>query len=953
MRIAKYDKDPDECVVCFEEGRARSCCGSMLCDHCYASRGQCPVCGVGIMHGKPVFIKHQPVEEAQSIDEVDSEQATSHEEIVRQREAEAKKEHMECRICLDPGKKRKCCGGCFCDACYYRKPTCPACRKPTANRGLGAWRVVDPGFWPVLIGAGVTATFAGAAVGLVALGTAIEQSDIPTLHGFTCYGVFPKCDRFACVEIRSAPWEGELTMTTMATWTKCDADTTASVRGSTCVYDWDLWVQSGHSLGYDFCVGSIAKDQHTQIEGDEARGASFADGAYIFEDTFELGQDDWKNATSHKSNSQGDALWQYIDGARVDDACGAHNPGGTALHFQGPDSREAVTQPLDVRHGGFLNFRVKLAPGQFEDSGCRANYGRSVSVYYAADHFVGWRQFHSLESSRYARGSFSYVSLAIPSNASTTATQFKISQPTFNNEGDHWALDDVTVFRNFEPGWRHSQEFDTIKKASRQDVAVAQCCFHTDQCERRDDFKAKRSEAEFRRGCDDVKDKVVPAGDLKKNMNHDIYRLNGHYLLVSLAGLAALYSSCYACLRTYMITGLDLLPVRRLFDWVVFGPDSRSNKIYVSDEKAHDDWGDEEPHNTDVNLKYVFELKCDPEWQRRFAMATLVPLSAATLWALASSEGIVLYTPLRAYGRDTVAAVWAVPVPSFFVFILACYLDATTVYAVSRHVICLLPRWRPKIHLNMHPDKNCLDVGNPAAPQLHVPLPWMEETSRFTKEECTRLAALYVVTCQPFALVTLGLGGLRLPYDTVDRWLTILVGGVAVARAFAGHDVLIKLVLGLNHVVARSPLMRDHIGAAVRHKRTAAILGYTLALNLVVAAILLPSDDQGHRRTRKLEVFIGFLVVALVVSVYALTLGCLQGLPVTPTFKLTKLDGGLYLTFVHHVSCPCYAHCSECSDMHTRKRIMILFLEDIMTFVALLKGEELDDADAKFLASTS
>ena len=29
-------------------------------------------------------------------------------------------EHEECRICLDPGLKRKCCGNYYCDDCYCK-----------------------------------------------------------------------------------------------------------------------------------------------------------------------------------------------------------------------------------------------------------------------------------------------------------------------------------------------------------------------------------------------------------------------------------------------------------------------------------------------------------------------------------------------------------------------------------------------------------------------------------------------------------------------------------------------------------------------------------------------------------------------------------------------------------------------------------------------------------------
>ena len=70
----------------------------------------------------------------------------------RQLAVDVKQELLECRICLNPGVRRKCCGGCICDACYNRKSTCPACGEDAAKRGLGSYSLRDPGLWPVLCG---------------------------------------------------------------------------------------------------------------------------------------------------------------------------------------------------------------------------------------------------------------------------------------------------------------------------------------------------------------------------------------------------------------------------------------------------------------------------------------------------------------------------------------------------------------------------------------------------------------------------------------------------------------------------------------------------------------------------------------------------------------------------------------------------------------------------------
>ena len=45
-------------------------------------------------------------------------------------------EHEECRVCLEPGLKRKCCGNYFCDDCYYALPACRTCDAYVGRKSL-------------------------------------------------------------------------------------------------------------------------------------------------------------------------------------------------------------------------------------------------------------------------------------------------------------------------------------------------------------------------------------------------------------------------------------------------------------------------------------------------------------------------------------------------------------------------------------------------------------------------------------------------------------------------------------------------------------------------------------------------------------------------------------------------------------------------------------------------
>ena len=881
-----------ECGICFEVGKVRDCCGGPLCDHCYTSRGRCPLCGVGIFRGKPVAAPKEEEEE---------EEGPSMMQRLRQ---EAKEEVLECRICLDPGTKRKCCGGCFCDACYFQKPTCPVCRKPNATRGIFEFELGDPGTWPVLLSGFLALSLIGLLLGLVMLLIILQNAELETVHGFTCYGIFPKCDRRACVEIDP----DEMAFPEMTRWRSCQVETTeAFVRGSTCIYDWDLWVQSGHVFGYDFCDDS-AKSQRSQVDGDESKDASFSEGAYIFEDTFEF----WQNS-SHKSNLKRSSPWAYVDGAAANDNCGAHSS-ATSLHFFGPTSREIVTRPLNILDGGYLNFRLKLAPSTTaSDHPCRANNGAAVVVYYAV--FDGdWIRLAELTAARYSNEKFLPVSLKLPHEAATNMTRIKISQPHHAIEFDHWAIDDVQVFRNFDPNWHSTDPFRQRRKSSRQDIHDAQCCFHTDQCE-----EEPKDCAKFR--------PFLSNGEEKRNYEAKIFRINGGDLYVSFAGLLALYSWLYWLLRTYLTQGL---------------PSCTSKKVYVANDDD-DDWDnttmDDKKSDTDVNLKFDFKLRIDEDWQRRFLVATIPSLGGAILWALSTvTDDDVVYTPIRAWGSRFVGAIWIIPVPSLFVLALAIFLDLRVLATVAKDVMCLFPGSLPSVHLDLHPDRNCLNVGHiQGRLQLHVPLDRMEETSRFTKTEIVGAGILYILVCQPWATLTLCLDALHLPYATTDRYLIAIFGAVTCFRAFAGVDVFIKLALGLSFLFAKSHHHRNQVGQAIRHRRTSFIALYTCLLTSTAALLILPSDNSGHVQTRKLEVLAGLAFTFIFFILYALIVGCIQGIPATPFFKLTTLDEGIYFTYLATPSCPCE---SSCTDIHSRRVVIVLFVEDLMAFVARLKGDE-------------
>ena len=150
-----------ECFQCFEEATKRKCCDGQLCDFCYDTSGACPACGVAVKDGKP--LAEVDVVEQIDLSELDAEAAEA--ERQRRLKREITQELLECRICLNPGVRRKCCDGCVCDGCYSKRPTCPVCGKDAAKRGLGNFSLDDPGMLPVLAGWCLTLFVVAAAIG--------------------------------------------------------------------------------------------------------------------------------------------------------------------------------------------------------------------------------------------------------------------------------------------------------------------------------------------------------------------------------------------------------------------------------------------------------------------------------------------------------------------------------------------------------------------------------------------------------------------------------------------------------------------------------------------------------------------------------------------------------------------------------------------------------------------
>ena len=119
------------------------------------------------------------------------------------------------------------------------------------------------------------------------------------------------------------------------------------------------------------------------------------------------------------------ALWAHTANAEASDACGAAS-GEKSLWFRGADRRLVDTAPLDVAHGGAVQFQLKMAP--HEDAGgvprCAVAYGSDVDLQYlvpssgsGSGSAAAWTSLATFPTWEYRNVAFTQVGLSRPSGS--------------------------------------------------------------------------------------------------------------------------------------------------------------------------------------------------------------------------------------------------------------------------------------------------------------------------------------------------------------------------------------------------------------------------------------------------------------------------------------------------------------------------------------------------------
>ena len=900
-------------------------------------------------------------------------------------------EGEECRSCLDQGFMRRCCNEFYCHKCYLRTGYCPGCNQKNNTRGLGAAKE-DPGAGPVLaswmVSAFIVLLFAAAFIsGFMNYATLPE-----TVWGYKCYGFFPRCDLDVCVDLDATAKDG---LQNVAKYKFCELESTINkVMGKVCIYDQELYRQSENTLGYDFCY-----DVKSRFDTDKAD--EFNNGVFVFEDDFDHWKN--KTDYTRQSVRMASANWYDMNNAKVSDVCGIHvqeghkgypaigkgvKYGEGALVFTGVLLRSAITVPLDVSNGGSLNFFLKMAPFTEDEStaACVTAYGGEVSVWYSVDNGDTWTSFGSYPVHIYRNDYFTEVKEEIPQAGWTNSTMFKFEQSYFDPLRDHWAIDDVTIFHRFSPDWRTSEEFLVKKAVAQNDVQVAQCCFETEFCwhDPFTDWLDRDTQCGFEIEVDDDEslvydefgNEVEQWQQYVKGYKGELFVMRGADAYIVIAALCA-FGKWLFNLTVLLITQGDVvvkkwkrkyLPKRlfkkrkrkegasgtgcfkgmsmkkKKYNFAVMDNEMVAGQTGKAVEKQAEKEAEGEPA-IGLVAEGAFQCVCHPKWRKIVFCIFAGPYFIASIWMRVVTGSYSVYQPFVHFDNvpDPEETLYKARPPfvepndkliigSGWIVFLAWCMDLANIHWLSKKVFCIWPGWVPEVSIDTNPRNNWLRVG-----EQKIILKDVKEIHRFSKKFCWFVAILYLAGGMPYCAVTMICKGFWFHYEK-QQMIVGIFGLIAISRATFGADFLVKLSFGCEWLFATDNDNRDAMGLSI--KRGNYIVKYqtfywflftSCSVGLFVGTLYYHSG---------LHSLLWSILSGLAFGFYGLVLGMLQGLPASPQFVLTRFpDEGHFVQYEYVTHCPCIFYCSYCSDMNTRMRMLVLFLDNMQKYQAMLKGE--------------
>lgn len=652
-------------------------------------------------------------------------------------------------------------------------------------------------------------------------------------------------------------------------------------------------------------------------------------------------------------------MWYNATNAGSSDKCGSWS-GTNALRFSGKTKRWAETMPMDVRYGGYLNFRLKFAPeGEAATEDCNSAFSGDVDLLYAAvdsenDDPAGttlatpvlatnWTRWKTFQVTTFPTdGRWSFLSLKLPRAARSSGTRFKFNQPVFEDKRDHFAVDDMHVWHRFESKWYERGWFKRQQSEAQKRTQVAACCLGSSQC------STRMTPAEKENQCATVPGFLPGYDSTHEPMN------NTSPLFVSIALIL------FVCRWLYDTANFLVCQqwAGKEFDVDPAKPPAKccsalrtcgslrthaSSKIYTLDGMP--------PANAAFERRFYVED--DPWWRFRFLAVYTVPLLVFIFgFAVYQSDSEVFVDVHRKLHYEALTRgsmfdggkgtpfTWSVPM--FYFLAAAFVLDVCPLWWVAKYYIFCSPGSVPLVDVDARPARAVLTLTGTTCYE-EVKLPDFRTKQWIEPKELQRLAGCLIVGCWPWASFTMLLHLSRLPYDA-SRLFVPLFGALTIVKAYVGGDVLLRAVWWFGWIFSLHLDDRDEIGMKVaeRRNRPMALVAMVFAFAVVVVFVLLVEVSAVWKSLL-------FVVLATCSGCYwGFLCGVGHGLPLEPRLVLTNLKvPGIILRYEHHSSFSVSGvgprFCRHpgrhtCVDMHSRDRLLVLSVDDNQGLYEMLKG---------------
>ena len=142
---------------------------------------------------------------------------------------------------------------------------------------------------------------------------------------------------------------------------------------------------------------------------------------------------------SFHSSAYNTTVWRFVSGAQVVISPCSIKASYNALHFNLTNTREAITQSLDLRGMYAISFNLQIVRS---DELCTAVNGDNVNVYYSNSDANEWTEIGSFTGARFVAESL--VTIPLPLNARDQSVSIRIAQPSYSNS--IWSIGDFGIY---------------------------------------------------------------------------------------------------------------------------------------------------------------------------------------------------------------------------------------------------------------------------------------------------------------------------------------------------------------------------------------------------------------------------------------------------------------------------------------------------------------------------